>query len=84
MNISENAANTGAKKSKRRKTQIVKGNYTTNDLMALFCVGRSTLYDLIARGEIKPPCKIGRTSFWPREEIDALIEERKQAREEAA
>lgn len=84
MNTSANAANTGAHQKKRSKTRTVEPNYTIEDVMALLRVGRSTVYDLIARNELKPPCKIGRSSFWPRDEIDAVIEERKQAREVAA
>ncbi len=55
-------------------------HYRAKDLQKLFGIGQSTLYDWIQRQILPKPVKLGRTSIWIREEIDAVIEERKQAR----
>lgn len=52
-------------------------------LMDLLGIGRSTVYDLIKKGQLPEPIKIGRSSVWLKSEIDAVIEERKSAREAA-
>jgi len=59
-------------------------NYRITDVMKLFGIGRSTVYDLVNRKVIKPPIKLGRTSVFLKDEIDAVIEERKQARDAVA
>lgn len=56
-------------------------HYRIKDVMKLFGIGRSTVYDLIDREILKPPIKLGRTSVFLKEEIDAVIEERKSARD---
>ena len=59
-------------------------NYRINDVMQLFGIGRSTVYDLVNRKILKPPIKLGRTSVFLKEEIDAVIEERKASRDSIA
>lgn len=61
----------------------IQENYRAKDVQKLFGIGQSTLYDHIKKGILPKPIKLGRTSVWIREEIDAVIEERKQAREVA-
>lgn len=63
---------------------ILQENYRAKDVQKLFGIGQSTLYDYIQKGILPKPIKLGRTSVWIKEEIDAVIEERKQAREVAA
>jgi len=46
-------------------------------------VCRRQIYRLWARGEIPPPVKVGGATRWPESEVNAYIEELKQAREPA-
>jgi len=55
-------------------------NYRINDIMLLFGIGRSTVYDLVKKKVLPQPIKLGGTSIWLRSEIDDVIEERKLAR----
>jgi len=56
-------------------------NYRISDVMQLFGIGRSTVYDLINKNILPRPIKLNRTSVFIKEEIDELIEELKKARE---
>jgi len=56
-------------------------NYRISDVMQLFGIGRSTVYDLINKKILPRPIKLNRTSVFIKEEIDELIEELKKARE---
>ena len=62
-------------------TSINQDNYRAKDVQKLLGISSSTLYDLISRGLLPRPIKLGRSSIWLREEIEAVIEERKSARE---
>lgn len=62
-------------------TSINQDNYRAKDVQKLLGISSSTLYDLISRGLLPRPIKLGRSSIWLREEIEAVIEERKNARE---
>ena len=62
-------------------TSINQDNYRAKDVQKLLGISSSTLYDLISRGLLPQPIKLGRSSIWLREEIEAVIEERKHARE---
>lgn len=56
-------------------------NYRIEALKALFGgIGNSTVYDLIKKEILPKPIKIGRSSVWIKDEVDAVIEERKKAR----
>lgn len=57
-------------------------NYRIKDIMHLFGIGRSTVYEYVQRQILPPPIKLGRTSIWLKSEIDAVIEQQKKAREE--
>lgn len=39
-------------------------------------LGRSAIYELIGKGELRKPIKLGRASVWPSSEIDRFIAER--------
>ena len=60
-------------------TSINQDNYRAKDVQKLLGISSSTLYDLISRGLLPQPIKLGRSSIWLREEIEAVIEERKHA-----
>jgi predicted DNA-binding transcriptional regulator AlpA len=62
-------------------TPIIQDNYRAKDMQRLLGISSSTLYDLISRGLLPRPIKLGRSSIWLREEVEACIEERKNARE---
>jgi len=58
----------------------IESNYRIEDIMLIFGIGRSTVYDLIKRNILPKPLKLGGSSIWLRSEIDGVIEERKNAR----
>lgn len=54
-----------------------------NDVMARLGVGRSSIYELVRRGELCQPVKLGvRASAWPASAIDRFIAERIRASRE--
>jgi len=63
---------------------IIEQHYRGRDIQKLFGIGQSTMYEYVQRNILPKPIKLGRTSIWLKSEIDAVIEERKQAREAAA
>lgn len=62
----------------------IQGHYRAKDLQKLFGIGQSTLYEWVQQEILPKPIKMGRSSIWLKEEIDEVIEQRKQAREIAA
>ena len=44
-------------------------------------LGRSRIYDLIAKGEFPAPIKIGKSSRWVKAEIDSWLSEQIAARQ---
>jgi len=58
----------------------IESNYRIEDIMLIFGIGRSTVYDLIKKNTLPQPIKLGRSAIWLRSEIDSVIEERKNAR----
>lgn len=62
------------------ETQI-ECNYRGSDIQQIFGIGQSTMYEYIQRQILPKPIKLGRTSVWLKSEIDAVIEERKAARD---
>jgi prophage regulatory protein len=57
-------------------------NLRANQVMEKLGIGRSTLYELIGRGILPKPYKIGRTSLWSENELDEIIEKQKAERGE--
>lgn len=53
---------------------------TVNDLMAMFNIKRTAVYGLVERGEIPKPLKVGGSSRWLPDEIDAAIDAMKVRR----
>jgi len=62
----------------------VEQHYRGRDIQKMFGISQSSMYEYIAKGILPKPLKLGRTSIWLKEEIDEVIEERKQAREVTA
>jgi len=62
----------------------IEQNYRGRDVQKIFGIGQSTMYEYIKQGVLPRPIKLGRTSVWLRSEIDAVIEDRKQARSQVA
>lgn len=58
----------------------IQSHYRAKDLMALFGIGRSTLYDWVHQEILPKPIKLGRSSIWLKDEIDNVIQVRKDAR----
>lgn len=51
-----------------------------NEVMLRLGLGRSSIYELVRRGQLCPPLKLGvRASAWPQSAIDAFIAERLRA-----
>lgn len=51
-----------------------------NDVTRRLGLGRSSVYELVRRGELCPPVKLGvRASAWPQSAIDAFIAEKVRA-----
>lgn len=51
-------------------------NYRIDDLMGLFGIGRSTVYELVKKGILPPPIKLGRSSIWLGAEVYEAIKKR--------
>lgn len=50
----------------------IPGHLTSEDAAARLGINRQSLYNLASRSEDFPsPVKVGRTSLWPTEELDA-------------
>ncbi len=62
-------------------SSVIEQHYRGRDIQKIFGIGQSTMYEYIQQGILPKPIKLGRTSIWLKEEIDAVIEERKLARE---
>ena len=63
---------------KRANTPV--RNYRIDDLMRIFGVGRSTIYDWLNKDLLPKPITIGRTPVFMADEIDAFVEAKKAAR----
>lgn len=53
-----------------------------SQVMARLNIGKTAVYDLVKRGELHKPVKIGGSSRWIPEEIEADIEAMKAKRDE--
>jgi len=62
-------------------SSVIEQHYRGRDIQKIFGIGQSTMYEYIQQGILPKPIKLGRTSIWLKDEIDAVIEERKLARE---
>lgn len=51
-------------------------------VMARLNIGKTAVYDLVKRGDLPKPVKIGGSSRWIPEEIDAALEVMKAKRDE--
>ena len=60
----------------------IQNNYRITDIMQIFGIGRSTVYDLIKKNILPQPLKLGGSSIWLRSEIDDVIKELQIAREQ--
>lgn len=60
---------------------IIEQHYRGKDIQKMFGIGQSTMYEYIQQKILPKPIKLGRTSIWLKSEIDAVIEERKAARD---
>jgi predicted DNA-binding transcriptional regulator AlpA len=55
---------------------------SVTQVMARLNIGKTAVYDLVKRGDLPKPVKIGGSSRWIPEEIDAAIEVMKSKRDE--
>jgi len=53
---------------------------TLTEVKTRLSIGQSTVYDLVKRGELPKPLKIGAAARWLPEDIERFLEERKAAR----
>lgn len=53
-----------------------------SQVMARLNIGKTAVYDLVKRGELPKPVKIGGSSRWIPEEIDAALDVMKAKRDE--
>lgn len=53
-----------------------------SQVMARLNIGKTAVYDLVKRGELPKPVKIGGSSRWIPEEVEASIEVMKAKRDE--
>jgi len=53
---------------------------TVNDLMARFNVKKTAVYSMVERGDIPKPLRVGGSSRWLEDEIDAAVEAMKVRR----
>lgn len=59
----------------------IQAHYRAKDLLLLFGIGKSTLYEWVLQQEMLPrPIKMGRSSIWLKDEVDKAIQVRKNAR----
>lgn len=49
------------------------GNLKIGGVMAALSCQRNKVYDLIEAGKFPPPVKVQRASFWPEEEVSAMM-----------
>lgn len=66
-----------------RTIEQLEPHYRGRDVQKLFGIGQSTMYEYINQGVLPKPIKLGRTSVWLRNEIDAVINDRIAARDQA-
>lgn len=53
---------------------------TVSDLMARFNIKKTAVYSMVERGDIPKPLRVGGSSRWLEDEIDAAVEAMKARR----
>ena len=62
-------------------TQPLPALRTTQEVIAALRIGRTTLYELIASGELPKPVKLGSRSLWLQSDIESFVAKKIAERE---
>lgn len=62
-------------------TQPLPALRTTQEVTAALRIGRTTLYELIASGELPKPVKLGSRSLWLQSDIERFVAKKIAERE---
>lgn len=62
-------------------TQPLPALRTTQEVAAALRIGRTTLYELIASGELPKPVKLGSRSLWLQSDIERFVAKKVAERE---
>ncbi|CAH1745240.1 AlpA family phage regulatory protein [Thauera humireducens] len=54
-------------------TQPLPSLRTTKEVTEALRISRTTLYELIANGELPKPVKVGSRSLWPQSDIEVFV-----------